>query len=534
MAVGFKLIDATELASLLQGRERFALFDVRDEGIFARSHLLYANPLPLSDLETRLFRLVPDAGTLLVLTSDEGDGLVERAIEQCTTLGYRNLRVLDGGNAAWLRAGYKLFKGIHVPSKAFGEVVDDHYRTPTIGPADLYALLEEQRPGQPRVHLYDCRPPHEFHRMSLPGARNCPGVDLLSRLPALVDPDDTVVINCAGRTRGILGAQSLINARLPGRVMTLKNGTMGLHLAGFPLESGRTDLVESVEPKRLDDMRERMADLRQEFDIPVLSLQSWQEVTDSGALLLDVRPPWEYSTGHFPGARNAPGGQLLQATDFYVAVRNAPIVLMDDDGIRASITASWLAQMGIPFVSVLDHRDIQGLLGKTGVESWVPVKQVPPLARITYQALQQDLNQGQTLLLDIRSSDDYYKAHLPEARFVIRSRFPGSVPRLPRRASITLIANDPVTAAFAARELEASYGAPLRLLEGGNEAWIQAGLPVESGLGGAIDPPEDMWHIPSSPLGGLESAMRDYISWEVGLTSQIMDEPGYRFSVGSR
>jgi hypothetical protein len=45
-------------------------------------------------------------------------------------------------------------------------------------------------------------------------------------------------------------------------------------------------------------------------------------------------------------ARGLPGGQLQQATDQYLGVRYAIVVLSDDDGVRAPATASWLRPLG--------------------------------------------------------------------------------------------------------------------------------------------------------------------------------------------
>ena len=58
--------------------------------------------------------------------------------------------------------------------------------------------------------------------------------------------------------------------------------------------------------------------------------------------MLDVRDPQEYESGHPSGFASAPGGQLVQATDGWVGVRGARIVLYDDDGVRARMAASWL------------------------------------------------------------------------------------------------------------------------------------------------------------------------------------------------
>ncbi|WP_342132587.1 rhodanese-like domain-containing protein [Hydrogenophaga sp. OTU3427] len=528
----FDTVTVADLVTLLQGTKLFALFDVRDEGIFARSHMLFASSLPLSDLEARLYRLVPAREVLIVLTSDSGDGISTRAARRCSELGYRNVRLLEGGNQAWAQAGYRLFRGIHVPSKAFGELVESHYHTPMIEPEELHRLLQSGAP----VAVFDSRPPHEFHRMSLPGARNCPGGDLLAGVAGCVPDENTlVVINCAGRTRSIIGAQSLITAGFPNRVVALKNGTMGWHLAGFDLEHGQAALVESPPPEQLRKAQILAERVRQQYAIPVASLAALRErmASDGALMLLDVRGPLEFERTHLAGSRNAPGGQLIQATDNYVALRNAPLVLIDDDGVRASVTASWLVQLGFRDVSVLAHEEAVAAFQRGGALSHVPPHLVPAVERISVDQVRSDIEAGTTLVVDISRSDTYYKGHIPGALFTIRSRWSVSVPRLPRRPSITLVAEDEVTGAFAAAELAALYGAPVRLLEGGSESWRAAGLSMARGLEDACDPPEDMWHIPSSPLGGGEAAMKDYLSWEVDLAKQVDREPGARFRLGS-
>ena len=85
--------------------------------------------------------------------------------------------------------------------------------------------------------------------------------------------------------------------------------------------------------------------------------------------LLDVRTREEYEAGHVPGSIWAPGGQAVQATDEYVAVRAGWIVLICDGFGRSIMTAGWLKRMGFPrvaascdftkpvrFEDVLDHR----------------------------------------------------------------------------------------------------------------------------------------------------------------------------------
>src|SRR5690606_30473642 len=217
-----------ELVALLNGDAEFALLDVREEGVFARGHLLFAVPLSLSRLESRIGVLVPRRETTIVLVGDEP--LAIRAAQRLKTLGYGSTHVLQGGMQAWADAGYEIISGVNVPSKLFGEYVEAGYQTPSLAPVEVDALRQSGKP----VLVVDSRPSDEFHNVSIPGAVNCPGAELLYRLPALIDdPQTTVIVNCAGRTRSIIGCQSLINAGFPYPVHALRNGTIGWHLAGF-------------------------------------------------------------------------------------------------------------------------------------------------------------------------------------------------------------------------------------------------------------------------------------------------------------
>src|SRR5262245_27726358 len=209
-------------AMLADGHE-LALIDLREELIFSQAHLLWARSIPLSRLELKFARLVPRRDTRIVLC-DAADGLVERAADVLEAAGYTDLSYLQGGIAAWAAVGFELFSGVNVPSKAFGEFVEHASGTPSIDAVELDHLL---RTGADVVVL-DSRPFEEFLRVSIPTATNVPGAELVLRLRDLASsPDTMVVVNCAGRTRSIIGAQSLINAGVPNKVVALRNGTMG-------------------------------------------------------------------------------------------------------------------------------------------------------------------------------------------------------------------------------------------------------------------------------------------------------------------
>src|SRR5262249_43079108 len=157
--------------------------------------------------------LVPRRATRIVLC-DDGDGLAHRAARLMMRFGYRNLAVLAGGVRGWAAAGFELFSGVHVPSKAFGEFVEHEAETPRVAAEEVKALMDR---GTDMVVL-DSRPMEEYRKMSIPGGIDCPGAELVYRFHEVVRSSETlVVVNCAGRTRSIIGAQSLINAGVPNR-----------------------------------------------------------------------------------------------------------------------------------------------------------------------------------------------------------------------------------------------------------------------------------------------------------------------------
>src|SRR5215469_7161130 len=323
-----KLVDAGALKAMLADGQELAIADLREELIFSQSHLLFARSVPLSRLELKFARLVPRRGTRIVLC-DDADGLVERAANILVRAGYTNLHALDGGVAAWAQAGFELFSGVNVPSKAFGEFVEHASATPSIDAAELARLMRERSDG----------------------------AELVLRVRDLApSPQTMVVVNCAGRTRSIIGAQSLINAGVLNKVVALRNGTMGWTLAGFACESGKAARAPEVSHAALGWAKAAAGRVARRFGIARIdaaTLARWRADEARTLYLFDVRDPREYAAGHVAGAVSAPGGQLVQATDQYVGTLGARLVLIDPAEVRAVMTASWLRQMGWRDVFVL-------------------------------------------------------------------------------------------------------------------------------------------------------------------------------------
>lgn len=509
-------ITPRELRALISAQGELAILDVREEGVHASSHLFLASSAPLSLLELRIGRLVPRLSARIVLVDDD-EHLAQRAARVLRRLGYRDLHVLAGGNTAWKAAGYELYSGVHVPSKAFGEHVEHHDNTPRITAADLKAKLD----ADADLVVLDSRPMSEYRVMNIPGALDCPGAELVYRVhQAAPRPETVVVVNCAGRTRSIIGAQSLINAGIPNKVLALKNGTMGWHLAGLELERGQARMAPAPADGALEKAKAAAAKVANRFGVKFISLSELKRLQDEPSrttYLFDVRSPEEYAGGHLPGSVSAPGGQLVQATDTYAAVHGARIALVDDDGVRATMTASWLLQMGWMELFVVKGAALDSAQCA-----------LPPDAPACKTVSVMDLKPESALVLDFGTSLQYRKGHIPGAAFAIRSRLDGHREEFKSR-SIVCTSPDGVLARFAAADLAVLLGQEVSALAGGTEAWQAAGLPLESGDTRMLEPPEDVYYKPYDHKAQIEAAMQDYLQWEVALLEQVRRDPDCRF-----
>ncbi|WP_119421454.1 rhodanese-like domain-containing protein [Desertibaculum subflavum] len=517
------VVPAAELKAMLHDGDELALLDLREEGVFDRGHLFHAVPMPLSRLELLAERLVPRKSARIVLCDADGGELVRRGAERLVRLGYRNIQALDRGLEGWRDAGYEIFAGVNVPSKAFGEFVEHHDDTPRIEAPALKAAIDR---GDDVVVL-DSRPYEEFHAMSIPGGIDCPGAELVRRAFDVVrSPRTTIVVNCAGRTRSIIGAQSLINAGIPNRVLALKDGTMGWHLAGFDIARGAVARAPAPGAVGLAKAQVAAAAVARRFGVSFIGedqLAVLRSEADRRSLfLLDVRDPAEFAAGHVAGSRSAPGGQLVQATDRYVGTRGARLVLIDDDGVRATMTASWLVQMGWQDVFVLKGGLADPAQLQRGSEAAMPPSLALPKAQfVAARDLAAMQAERRVTVIDLDTSLRYRAGHVPGAWFAVRSRLADTVRKLPETDIVAVTSGDGVLARLAAPEIAALVGADVVVLEGGNQAWRAAGLPIETGFTRMLCRNDDAWYRPYDHDGNVEAHMRAYLAWEVDLVAQV-------------
>ena len=327
----------------LRAGQEIALIDVREEDAYALAHPLFAAQMSPSRIESDAPWRLPRRDVSLVLL-DDGEGLTAHAAGTLKRLGYERISLLDGGLAGWRRSGGELFRDVNVPSKAFGELVEHERQTPSLSADEVKVLLDSRAD----LVVLDARRYDEYHTMSIPSGISVPGAELALRVRDLAPRSATlVIVNCAGRTRSLIGAQSLINVGIPNPVAALRNGTIGWTLAGHTLERQQSRRGGSGTAAR-DAARPAAQRLAQRAGAQRWGSEALERLDLPGRTVYryDVRTPEEYGAGHLHGFGNAPGGQLVQETDVFAPVRGARIVLVDDDGVRAPMTAHWLAQMG--------------------------------------------------------------------------------------------------------------------------------------------------------------------------------------------
>ncbi|MDR8730566.1 rhodanese-related sulfurtransferase [Burkholderia pseudomultivorans] len=523
-----------QVRARLLARDEIALIDVREEDPYAQGHPLWAANFPLSKLELDVWTRIPRRDTPIVVYGEaNGEDLAPRAAETLARLGYTDVRLLDGGLAGWLAAGGETFIDVNVPSKSFGEWVEAERHTPSLSAQEVQALID----AKADVVIVDARRFDEYRTMSIPTATSVPGAELVLRVRALApDPATQVIVNCAGRTRSIIGTQSLVNAGLPNPVAALRNGTIGWTLAGQTLDHGASRrFPDEIDPALRADARRAARAVAERAGVPRIALAEVAALDEPGRTLyrFDVRTPEEYEAGHLPGFLNTPGGQLVQETDHHAAVRGARIVLADDDGVRADMTASWLAQMG------WDVRVVEPAGSAAFTEAGQPPRDVPApppateLSPATLAGWLKEAARGDVAIVDVTASANYVKRHIPGAWFAVRAQLRDALAAIPPAQRYVFTCGSSLLARFAADDARALLpaSAQIAVLTGGTAAWIDAGLPLESGETRLASPRVDRYRRPYEGTDNAAAAMQAYLDWEYGLVDQLKRDGTHHFSV---
>lgn len=492
-----------------------AFLDVREAAAFGEGHPLFAVPCPFSRLEVSTIALVPRPETPLLLI-DDGDGVAERAARRLIACGYREVSFVEGGLPAWRAAGFGVFAGVNVPSKTLGELLEHSNHPRTIDAATLHRWREEGRD-----HLFfDARPPAEFAKMRIEGARCLPNGELAHRFAAVVpDEEVPIVVTCAGRTRGIIGALGLRAAGIRNPVVALENGTQGWALAGFPLDRG----ASPDELPRLDDPARQVSHARGERVIgrnrlarlSAAAATAMLEESGRTTCLFDLRSARERAERPCRAAVPVLAGQLVQATDQYVGTRHARLILIDDTGLRAALSALFLRALGFePHILVLDDEPDAALPQARETALRAPA---PPPAVTPGEAL--GLVGEGAVLIDLRPSTAFEAKRLEGARWISRPALPAALPAGTR--AVVLHAEDVDVASAAALDL-ADAGIAVHWLSADPDACLAAGWRIdrEPRRMTREEASDRVWFVHDRHDGNREASLQ-YLAWEMGLIAQL-------------
>jgi rhodanese-related sulfurtransferase len=512
-------ISPEALKSLLESNSQFALIDVREPGEYNSAHIPGSSLIPRRQLEFDLAYAIPFKGTQVVVCDDDGRRarLAGQTLER---IGYTQVSILEGGINRWTTQGYPNEWGVNVPSKDFGEKMEVVNHVPEIDAVELRQRIER---GEKLVIL-DTRTPEEYRRFCIPGGRSVPGGELALRITDIakdLDQDTTVVVNCAGRTRSIIGTRVLQRMGLT-NIYGLKNGTSGWVLAGYELESGadRVKLPE-VSPEGRAAAEAYAARLAEEDGVCYLDVPALREVMATrereAVYLIDVRTREEYEQGHIPGFRWFPGGQAVQRSDDVAVVHNAAIVFACDGKVRSTVAASWYRQMGFKEVYAVDGGvtawDKAGLELEKGLAEPAPFGLAEACQKVRLVSPQELQSNKPAVVIFVDTSQDFARGHVPGSRWAPRGWLEFQIGDLApsKETPIAVTCADGRNSPLAGATLKGLGYPNISVLEGGMNAWRQAGLPVEEGLSGVMRPPTDL--VFSGP-DRTYADMMNYLRWE--------------------
>lgn len=528
-------VSPTLLKKWLHDGQEIALLDVREHGQYGEEHLFYVVSTPYSKLESEVLRLAPRKNVRMVLVGDSKNDLSIRANQRLLELGYSQVHILDGGVAAWRQAGYEVFAGVNLPSKAFGELAEHAFNTPRISALEL----NEKIANKEDVIVLDGRPYQEFKKMSIPTAMCCPNGELALRIDDIVkNPDTTIVINCAGRTRSIIGAQTLINLGLPNKILALENGTQGWYLADLKLEHGKTSKhPETIDTHTLSLKQQRARELALKHKIAFVdgaTVERWLKEKDRTTYLCDVRTPEEFAQQTVKGAQHTPGGQLVQATDQYIGTKGARIVVFDQENVRAPAMASWLAMLGWDVAvwdGALNHQwSTEHTNQSESKHSEALVGQTITAQRIAAEQISQQIQAG-ARVLDMRPSMKYREAHIQNAVWTIRPLLHSMSAQIKDQA-ILVLAEEEIIAQLATKDLVELGAKSVSFNVDPPSKWSQVKLRVRS----TPEHPSDKECIDylffvHDRHDGNKAAARQYLAWEMNLLAQIDEQEKAAFKL---
>jgi cystathionine beta-lyase len=402
-----------------------------------------------------------------------------------------------------------------VPSKSFGELIEEKFNTPYITASQLSKKQKEKKD----IVILDGRPFDEYNKMSIPGSICCPNAEIPYRISELIKSSDTeIIINCAGRTRSIIGTQTLIDFGIKNKVYALENGTQGWFLNNFKLDHGKTKFFDKTpKSEKINELREKIVNLL-ENKVEIINFNQAQKLINDKNIttyVFDVRTN-SNQKNKLSKLRNVPGGQLVQATDKYIGVLKSHVIVFDDgDLVRAGMTALWLKKMSYHCYVVNESpKKIKNLNLKLEVNFKTIALNLIKLENLK--------NLKNTPIFDIRNSVDYCKKRIKKSVWTNRSIITKEIPHYVK--SMILITNDLPKASLIVSDLQQKDPEYVVQVYHWNDTDVEHYLDLIDTTEVELDQKfiDFNFHTYLRHQGNKEHA-KNYLKWETGLIKN-MDE----------
>jgi len=521
-AVSVGLIAIDELVAALADTRPPALLDVRDLVESEGGHLPGAALVPRRRLEFRIEALLRDRSTPIVVVdggAGVGPGLRDPraalAAETLLSQGYREVAVLDGGVAAWRLAGLPIVSGAQVSSTAFGRRVADLERVPLV---DVATLRQWRQAGR-RIALCDVRGADEHTEDCIPGAVSLPAFEAVSHALDMAAECDVIVLCSSARTRSVLVARTLIDLGLAD-VAALDGGVLAWHLAGHALERGsrRRRVQPSNASRQFAELGSaRLAKHHGVRGIDAADLAALVHATDLNFNAFDLRNLRQHGVAHVPHSVSVACDVLLVRRDELVALHDAPVVLVDDDAVRAHLAGVWLRRLGQAHVRTLeggfDAWIEGGRAARTAAElplGWREASAAAPGLGVDDVA-RWLAAWAPARVLHVDTAASWRRGHLPGATWLPRGWLEARIATVAPSGDEPLLVTcvDGAQSAYAAATLRQRGYANVAWLQGGTRVWAAAGRTLETASEALPD--DDGLPLPARRDA---QAMREYLEWE--------------------
>ncbi|MDP3137711.1 MAG: rhodanese-like domain-containing protein [Burkholderiaceae bacterium] len=513
---------AASLQAALAAREPLALLDVREMGEYRLGHIFGATPLPLGDLEERARRYVPQPHLEVVVCGGD-DGRQGRAAQRLRAMGFSNVSVLAGGVSGWQQEGRAGATGWGFEGKQFGEQVAVAERIPHVDAEEVAAGLDD-----PEVIVLDSRTPAEFLKGHIPGARWLPPFQSLLHAADLCRAHRSVYVNCAGRTRSLLGARLLRGMGFD-NVYAVQNGTWGWLHSGRKLEKGEGATVAPPTDAALAQADAYARALAGRRGIDILDADQARHFTQAAAsgYVVDVRGLDAFRAAHVPGSFHIEGSLLQFLAEERFAVRSLPVLVIGEQTADGAAGAALLRDLGYAAYCIeggFAAWQSSDAPTQAGDEQWpdagVPEPGMGAVEILDWPVASRRLHDGAAVALDLRSLGDFTLGHLPGALSLPLGRLEEMHASLVKGLAYIAVGEGRKAVRGAARLRAAGFNAAA--LDIGMAELARRGLELVEGLDGSNASLDDAKQDvdPFRRKGALRQSVGEshaYLQWERAL-----------------